>query len=130
MSSQKTFRAARYVAACAITALTFGAAAHSGEVSTDVVGQATTTVRYGDLDLSKQADAQKLYGRLQRASDDVCGEYKEFRNLQKMKLYNACYQDSLARAVDNVGHAAVKAAYNADDRVRIASRSKKSQASI
>lgn len=130
MSSQKTFRAARYVAACAITALTFGAAAHAGEVSTDVVGQATTTVRYGDLDLSKQADAQKLYGRLQRASDDVCGEYKEFRNLQKMKLYNACYQDSLARAVDNVGHAAVKAAYNADDRVRIASRSKKSQASI
>jgi UrcA family protein len=130
MSSQKTFRAARYVAACAITALTFGAAAHASDVSTDVVGRATTTVRYGDLDLSKQADAQTLYGRLQRASNNVCVEYKELRNLQRMMLYNTCYRESLARAVDNVGHAAVKAAYNADDRVRIASRSKKSQASI
>jgi UrcA family protein len=130
MSSQKTFRAARYVAACALTALTFGAAAHAGDVSTDVVGPATTTVRYGDLDLSKQVDAQTLYGRLQRASDNVCGEYKELRNLQRMKLYNTCYQESLARAVDNVGHAAVKAAYAADDRVRVASRAKKSQASI
>ncbi|WP_129781241.1 UrcA family protein [Peristeroidobacter soli] len=130
MSSHKTFRVARYVAACAVTALSFGVAAHAGEVSTDVVGPATTTVRYGDLDLSKQADAQKLYGRLQRASDNVCGEYKELRNLQKMKLYNVCYQDALARAVDTVGHAAVKAAYAADDKYRFARRSTKSQASI
>ncbi len=131
MSSHKTFRVARYVAACAFTALTFGAAAHAGEVSTDVVGPATTTVRYGDLDLSKQADAQTLYSRLQRASDKVCGEYKELTGIcSKMKLYNACYQDTLARAVDTVGHASVKAAYAADDKVRVAGRSMKSQASI
>jgi UrcA family protein len=130
MSSQKTFRAARYVATCALTALAFGAAAHAGEMSTDVLGPATTTVHFGDLDLSKQSDAQALYGRLQRASDNVCGEYKELRNLQRMKVYTACYQDTLARAVDTVGHASVKAAYAADDRVQLASRSKKSQASI
>jgi hypothetical protein len=47
-----------------------------------------------------------------------------------MKLYNECYQDTLARAVDSVDHAAVKAAYVADDHVRLADRSTKSQASI
>lgn len=129
MSSQKTFRVARYITACAFTALTFGAAAHAGDVSTDLDVQ-KTTVQYSDLDLSKQADAQTLYGRLQRASDRVCAQYKEPLNLSKMKLYNACYQDTLARAVDNVGHAAVKAVYAADERVQIASRARKSQASI
>lgn len=129
MSSQKTFRVARYVTACAFTVLTFGAAAHAGDVSTDLDVQ-KATVQYSDLDLSKQADAQTLYGRLQRASDRVCAQYKELLNLSRMKLYNACYQDALARAVDNVDHAAVKAVYAADERVRIASRSRKSQASI
>lgn len=128
MSSQKTFRVARYVAACAFTALAFGAAAHAGDApGTAEVTKAT--VDYTDLDLSKQADAQTLYGRLQRASDRVCVQYKEQRDLRRMKLYNDCYQDALARAVDSVGHATVKAAYAADENVRIASRSMKSRAS-
>ena len=128
MSSQKAFRVARYVATCAFTALTFGAAAHAGDApSTATV--ATTTVGYTDLDLSKQADAQALYGRLQRASDRVCAQYKEQRNLVRMRLYNDCYQDTLARAVDSVGHASVQAVHAADESVRIASRSTKSRAS-
>ena len=128
MSSQKTFRVARYVAACAFTALTFGAAAHAGDApATSTV--AATTVDYTDLNLSNQADAQTLYGRLQRASDRVCVQYKEQRNLGKMKMYRACYQDALARAVDSVGHASVQAVYAADESVRIASRSMKSRAS-
>lgn len=130
MSSQKTFRAARYVAACAVTVLSLGAAAHAGEMSTDVVGPATMTVRYDDLNLSKQSDAQALYGRLRHASKKVCSRYLDLRNLPRMSVYNACYQDTLARAVDSVGHALVKAAYAADDKVRVADRSKKSQASI
>jgi len=130
MSSQKTFRTARYVAACAVAVLTFGAAAHAGAMSADVVGPATMTVRYDDLNLSKQSDAQALYGRLQHASDKVCREYKDIRNLDRMRIYNACYRDTLARAVDTVGHAAVKAAYAADDKVRVAGRTTKSQASI
>ena len=128
MSSQKTFRVARYVAACAFTALTFGAAAHAGDAH-GTAKVATKTVNYTDLDLSKQADAQTLYRRLQRASDRVCVQYKDYRDLGKMKLYNICYQDALARAVDGVGHARVKAAYAADENVRIASRSMKSRAS-
>lgn len=128
MSSQNTFRVARYVAACAFTALTFGAAAHAGDAPLTAT-VATTTVSYTDLNLAKQDDAQTLYGRLQRASDRVCVQYKEQRDLRKMKLYNACYQDALARAVDSVGHASVQAMYAADEKVRIASRSMKSRAS-
>jgi len=128
MSSQKTFRVARYVAACAFAALSFGAAAQAGEAA-GFAEVAKATVDYTDLDLSKQADAQTLYGRLQRASEQVCVQYKEQRDLRKMKLYNACYQDALARAVDSVGHATVKAAFAADESVRIASRTLKSRAS-
>ena len=128
MSSQKTFRVARYVAACAFTVLTFGAAAHAGDAP-ETAKVPETTVDYSDLNLARQADAQTLYGRLQRASDRVCTQYKEQRDLRKMKLYNTCYQDALARAVDSVGHASVQAVYAADENVRIASRSMKSRAS-
>ncbi|GFE78252.1 hypothetical protein GCM10011487_02520 [Steroidobacter agaridevorans] len=128
MSSQKKFRVARYVAACAFTALTFGAAAHAGDAD-GTAKVPETTVDYSDLNLAKQADAQTLYSRLQRASNRVCTQYKEQRDLRKMKLYNACYQDALARAVDSVGHASVQAVYAADENVRIASRSMKSRAS-
>ena len=51
MSSHKTFRVARYVAACAFTALTFGAAAHAGDAP-GTAQVATKTVNYTDLDLS------------------------------------------------------------------------------
>src|ERR1700754_5013346 len=115
MSSQKNFRVARYVAACAFTALTIGAAAHAEGASLDV-RVAKATVKYADLDLANQADAQTLYGRLQRASERVCVQHKDTRDLSKMQQYNYCYQDTLARAVDSVGHPAVKAVYAAGDR--------------
>ncbi|WP_129641582.1 UrcA family protein [Peristeroidobacter agariperforans] len=128
MSSQKSFRVARYVAACAFTALAFGAAAHAGDAP-GTADAPSTTVDYTDLNLAKQGDAKVLYSRLQRASDRVCVQYKEPRDLRRMKVYNACYRDALARAVDSVGHASVQAVYAADENVRIASRSMKSRAS-
>lgn len=128
MSSHKTFRVARYVAACAFTALTFGAAAHAGDAP-GTVNVAEVTVSYADLNLAKQADAQTLYGRLQRASHRVCIQYKEPRDLRRMRLFNDCYQDALGRAVDSVDQATVHAVYAADETVRIASRSMKSRAS-
>ena len=128
MSSPNTFRVARFVVAGALAALSFGVSAQAGEVVTEV-GTARTAIRYADLDLAKQADAQALYGRLQRASSQVCDSYKDSRNLGMKPLYDACYQDTLARAVESVGHAAVKAAYAADDGIRVADRGVKAQAS-
>lgn len=125
MSSHKTFRVA--LTACAV-ALSFGVSAQAAEVSA-IAGPAQTTIQYSDLDLSKDADVQALYGRLQRASSKVCGDYSDLRNLRMKRQFDACYQDTLARAVESVGHAAVKAAYAADEHIRVASRGVKGQSS-
>lgn len=126
MSSSKPLHVARCVAACAVTALYFGVS-HAGE-PTAAADRAQTVISYTDLDLSKEADVRTLYGRLRRASDKVCGEYGDLRNLRMRRLYDACYQDTLARAVDSVGHAAVKALFAADPQIRVAGRSVKTQA--
>ena len=128
MSSHKTLDVARYVALGAITALTFSVAAHAGDATT-AAGGLKTVINYTDLDLSQDADVRELYSRLQRTSDKVCDQNRDGRDLRAKRLYNACYQDTLARAVESVGHAAVKAVYAEDDRIRMAGRGVKAQAS-
>lgn len=128
MSSHKTFRVARHVVLGAITALTFGVAAHAGDQTTET-GAHQTVIRYSDLDLSRDADVRELYSRLRRASDEVCSQYRNTLDLRTKRLYSACYQDTLARAVESVDHAAVTAMFAADDRVRVAGRGAKARAS-
>lgn len=129
MSSPKTLRVARYVACSAVAALTFGVAAHAGDSATTQSGVHQTVIRYSDLDLSRDADVRVLYSRLQNGANEVCGQYRDARDLRTKRQYSACYQDTLSRAVDSVGHAAVKAMYAADDRIRVAGRSAKTPAS-
>jgi UrcA family protein len=120
MSSKivKPMGVARYVAAFGVAALSLGAvAAHADPVK--------AVVNYSDLDLSRAADARSLYARLQKASDQVCSVYKDTRNLTRKRLFEACYQDSLTRAVDDIGHASVQAVFVADERIRLASRPSK-----
>jgi UrcA family protein len=125
-------RIARYIAAFGVAALSCGAAsAHADQVA-DPAARVTmdpteTVVVYSDLDLSNESDVQSLYARLQRASERVCGQDKDLRNLRLKRLQDACYQDSLERAVDAVGHASVKAIFVADERIRLASRASKAQ---
>ena len=133
MSSKtlQTIRGARYVAAFGVAVLSFGAvSAHADKVSDkgSAADVPTTVVGYSDLDLSKESDARSLYVRLQRASRLVCGDYRDQRNLKTKSMYNACYQESLARAVQNVDHASLTAVFAADERIRVASRSSKAQA--
>ena len=123
MSSPITFRVARFVA---IAALSFGAAAHAGDMSTEV-GPARTVIKYSDLDLSKDADVRALYGRLQRASAHVCNQYSDIRDLRMKRLYSACYQETLGRAVESVGHSALSAEFAADDQIRVAGSGVKAQ---
>ena len=126
MSSHKTFRIARNVALSAVVALTFGVAAHAGD-SLDETSAHKTVIGYSDLDLSRNSDVRVLYGRLQRASDEVCNQFRHSPDLRTKRQYNACYQDALSRAVDSVGHASVKAMY--EDHIRMAGRDGKMQAS-
>lgn len=124
MSSHYTFRVARYVAACAVTALSLSVTAHAGDTAETPLDSRVheTVISYSDLDLSRDTDVHTLYTRLQRASDQVCGQYRDSRDLRTKQLYKMCFQDTLARAVDSVDNAAVTAMFAADDRVRVASR--------
>lgn len=127
MSSHNTLRVAHHVAVGAVTALSLAAVCAQAGDTAAAFEPKQTVIRYSDLDLSKDADVLELYSRLQRASDRVCGRYdNDLRNLRMKSLYEACYQDTLARAVGSVGHAAVTAVHAADERIRLAGRSVKS----
>lgn len=124
MSTAKNVRVARFVVAFGVAALSFGAAsAHASDQSDAVPAKAV--VDYTDLDLSKAADVRSLYARLQRASERVCGEYPDLRNLTMKRVYDACYQESLSRAVNAVNHSAVTAMFAADSRLKVAGRAAK-----
>lgn len=128
MSMTTAKNVARFVAAFGVAALSFGAAsAHASDQGEANVAKAV--VDYTDLDLSKQKDVRVLYARLQRASEQVCGDYKDLRNLTMKRAYDACYQRSLSRAVDAVNHSAVTAMFAADDRIKVAGRAAKVSAS-
>jgi UrcA family protein len=126
----KTVRNARYVVAFSVAAFALGASASTQAADLIAeVGPAKTVVSYADLDLSKVADARSLYVRLQRASNKVCGKYEDVRNLRMKRISDVCYQQTMARAVDSVGHATLSAVYAADERIHIATRPSKALAS-
>ena len=121
MTTAKNVRVARFVVAFSVAALSCGAAlAHPADQSDTATAKAV--VNYTDLDLSKDSDVRSLYARLQRASERVCGDNRDLRNLSLKRVYDACYQESLSRAVDSVNHSAVTAMFAADSRIKVAGR--------
>ena len=61
-------------------------------------------VGYGDLNITTEAGAKKLYVRLQRASEQAC-EVRSFREFGSIDLYNksqVCYSETLAAVVKRV----------------------------
>ena len=121
MTTAKNVRVARFVVAFGVAALSCGAAlAHPADQGDTAAAKAV--VNYTDLDLSKESDVRSLYARLQRASERVCGDNRDLRNLSLKRVYDACYQESLSRAVDAVNHSAVTAMFAADSRIKVAGR--------
>lgn len=88
-------------AAVAGLVLATGGAAAEGEVR-------SVAVRYGDLDLSREAGVRVLYGRLQAAAESVCGR-DELRDLRRHQSWLECRDAALARAVDALGNARLAA---------------------
>jgi UrcA family protein len=68
------------------------------------------TVSYADLNLSQVNDAQRLYGRLRRASATVCGNFDE-SSLPLQIEWQRCYQQALAKAVVTVNAPLLQAVY-------------------
>jgi UrcA family protein len=83
--------------------------------------QASTVVNFRDLDLSQSTDAQRLYGRLQYASKQVCSSY-DTRQLSMRRRYDACYDAALGQAVKRVNEPKLTALHTAEPRIRVADR--------
>lgn len=124
MTPAKNVRVARVVAVFGVAALTFGAVSANASDESDAA-TATTVVDYSDLNLSNASDVRSLYARLQRASARVCDGYKDLNSLKMKRAYDVCYEDSLARAVNEVNHSAVTAMFAADSRIKMAGRAAK-----
>ncbi|HTE39726.1 MAG TPA: UrcA family protein, partial [Steroidobacteraceae bacterium] len=78
------------------------------------------TVYYGKLDLSKEADANKLYGQLQVAARQICAPL-DGRELRRKAAWKACYSETLANAVLQVNREAVTALHQREARPNHAS---------
>ena len=66
----------------------------------------STVVKYGDLDLARQAGIRTLYHRLSRAGYTVCGQIPGFNpfDLRSPDDWNACYEHALDNAAAKVGN--------------------------
>ncbi|HUO79268.1 MAG TPA: UrcA family protein [Steroidobacteraceae bacterium] len=59
-------------------------------------------VSYSDLDLTKDAGVERLYGRLRHAAEQACGGALDNRDLSAQRQHDACVRSALDRAVEDV----------------------------
>ncbi|NOX70903.1 MAG: UrcA family protein [Gammaproteobacteria bacterium] len=90
------------ITAAAIVAISAPAAASLG---TDKALESNSVrVSYADLNLEKEAGAQTLYNRLQRASKQACG-VKSYRNAGSIGAKTAmhrCYREALSASIKKI----------------------------
>ena len=72
----------------------------SAALAAALAAPATVTVSYSDLDLSKEAGVERLYARLRRAAQSVCGPDTDIRDLAGTAIRDACVAKALAKAVE------------------------------
>lgn len=70
--------------------------------------QVSTTVKYGDLDLSTQAGARAVLGRIHRAASEVCGP-APFNPLDRRWEYEPCVNKAIDGAVARLNSPTVTA---------------------
>jgi UrcA family protein len=71
----------------------------------------TKIVRYGDLNLDSEQGAKVLYTRIRGAAGNVCSPL-EGRNLIEKKLWQGCFDQAVASAVEQVNKTRVTALHN------------------
>ena len=59
-------------------------------------------VDYSDLNLAKNADAARLYGRIRLAATSVCGPWAG-KDAQRAARFHHCVDDAVTQAVAQVG---------------------------
>lgn len=93
------------------------AAAQIGSIETNA-----TVVRHSDLDLSRQADARLMAGRIAAAARSVCGERKLTREVADRAGFNACFHATVTSAVARLNAPLVTARFAPSKRTRVATR--------
>ena len=84
----------------AILAAVLGALSLSATLPAQA-SDARVTVDFTDLNLSRAADVDTLYARLQRAADEVCQRNNGREHYQRRK-YRECYAEAMERAVSGI----------------------------
>lgn len=88
----------RLAAAAAFGALALGFTSMS--VAAEVSDVPQVTVTFSDLNTSSPRDVATLYGRIERAADEVCEPYDmDFDDSVSNALLNACVQKAISHAV-------------------------------
>ena len=108
MSISKTI-GTRAASAAGLAILLLGAAAAHASVTTDDDAR-TKVVHYGDLNVNTDDGAQRLYLRLNRAAEHVCGDDRDV--FDERFIYYACEQAAIERAVDHVALPKLTAQYD------------------
>jgi len=114
LPAERGFFANRLMSAAAAAVLTVVWLAAAQPTHADEIVVATTTVKYGDLNLKSESGARNLYRRLQRAAAEVCDGVDA-----RSPAYRTCYERALAGAVDKVGAPALYAVHRASAGSRI-----------
>ena len=71
---------------------------------------ASRVVKYGDLDLSRDAGVAALYSRISSAAREVC-EPMDAVIMKMLRVRYDCRQEAVARAVDDVNSPALTSYY-------------------
>jgi UrcA family protein len=100
---QNTARAASFLLCGAIGLCTLQVTAQAADD-----GLPSKKVSYADLDISKPAGAQVLYGRIVKAANEVCRS-TWFSSLGAVQTVNQCINFSIDNAVKDVGSPALTA---------------------
>jgi UrcA family protein len=112
---------AKRCALIGITTIAFGVCAGHASAATPEESPPTIVVKYKDLDLSQQRDAQRLYRRIQTAAQLVC-ENTRGEEFSTMWRYHACMDQAITNAVATISSARVTEIHEATTQ-RVANRS-------
>jgi UrcA family protein len=102
----------RRVALCCTVLLLSGFGAFSAIAGTNSSFAKRVPVAYGDLDLSKPADAEALYRRISSAARRACGE-PDRASFARVALYQKCYEAAVTDAVSKVDQRTLTALHRA-----------------
>jgi UrcA family protein len=96
---------ARNILGAAVSVLSLAAAAAYADTTT-VNHSPTQVVRYKDLNLDHPRDVARLFSRISSAADRACGP-RSFGGYPTSTVYQNCYTDAVARAVEHVDQPAL-----------------------